>query len=243
MNIRQAKQQEYFEICKNKYHMFNNAHIFFLQNKYYLENNRNFANQCLIACCQNNNWKNMNSIFNDLIILNKSNAQENILLIYNSHVVINALNYMFILCCENKYTKLFDKICQQLSHYFIPSSIVKYCFDNAIKNNYFQILQVMKKYIPDDIYVFPNFHYGYNYYFIEKKEESDFFQFGYNNSNIKKYYDTVYREKQINVIKRKESINKKLFLAWLISNNSPNKNCILYHLPNEISRNIIEQFI
>jgi hypothetical protein len=56
---------------------------------------------------------------------------------------------------------------------------------------------------------------------------------GYNSYQIK-YYELTDQE---------DRFQERLIPLWLISSNSPNKDCILYQLPREISRYIIEQFI
>ena len=42
---------------------------------------------------------------------------------------------------------------------------------------------------------------------------------------------------------REIRLQRQLIPLWLTSSNSPNKNCLLYQLPRDISRYIIQQFI
>jgi hypothetical protein len=67
-----------------------------------------------------------------------------------------------------------------------------------------------------------------------RKDIDESFFYVYFTDYFVRYY--VRTEKQLR-------FQERLLPLWLISSNSPNKNCLLYQLPREISRYIIGQFI
>jgi hypothetical protein len=193
----------------------NGLYLFFFENKCYLINDRPFANKCLVVLCQNNFHQSIHWIFHYLIVLNED--EKKYLEYHYGHSDPPVWYYLLVFCCENKRTiTLFKKLCKKLNYIDnINKFIIEYCFPCALKHNNIPILKSMVKLFPHHIDCYPNFHFGENYY------------------NCKNIHHAL----------KTQHVEKQLFLLWITSSNSPNKNCLLHQLPRDISRYIIEQFV
>jgi hypothetical protein len=211
------KQQEFFNLCKNPnvkkdeliifYHTNNKFHIF----------NQSLANLCLIACCENDNMEQMLWIYITFII----SGPEKEKLFHCKYVRLTMQRYIFVLCCEIGNVNCLQKLTQKMKTCKLKINELKTCYDIALQNNYIEILLMLSKWFSYNIFVFPNFHHHYDFYF----------------------FDNFARNKNICFMKKKQKQRKQLFLLWLTSSNSPNTNCLLYQLPRDISKYIIEQFV
>jgi hypothetical protein len=80
------------------------------------------------------------------------------------------------------------------------------------------------------------------YYYIilsqYTSQEDKYFYNDYKNSVKIKYHWKFHIRSE-----KEARFQERLLPLWLSSNNSPNKNCLLYQLPRDISRYIVEKFI
>jgi hypothetical protein len=221
--IEKKKRQEYFELCKKNDGVFNKTHAYFEKNKYYLEFDQHFANQCLIACIQADNWNDFYDVFTDLIVLyNYCEIQQCLREAHDyqwtgcTYIHDIPLHYILHITCLEGYQSLFQKVCQKI-HKHIPR-VIERCFFIALENKFSKILTNLAKKFPQQVYIVSDFNRETIYYYTRKKEE-------------------------IQKINRKKRQINQMFLLWLISSNSPKQDCIWYQLPHDISRYIIQQFI
>ena len=211
------KQQEFLHLCQQpdvkKYQLIG----------FYLKNcnddhifDLSLIHLCLLACCENDNKEEMLWIY-ETFLSTKPNKYE---IQWNCDTESQMQKYMFILCCSMRNTNCLRKI--KSGVFFILKIVeLESCYHNAIQNNDVEILSLLSKWYPYYIHVFPNFNHQYNYYFIK-----------FDNS-----------KQLINQMRKQEKRKKQLFLLWITSNYSPNKDCFLYQLPREISRYLIQQFV
>ena len=227
-SIKKIKQQEYLKLCKTKDNVFNKTHAYFKENKYYLYSHRDFANQCLIACIQSDNWNDFYHVFDDLIILcndcdvekclkEKHLGQTQRWSGFQDNDYNIPLHYMLYLTCKMEYKHSLQKICQRmkkLGFKCIPS-VIQCCFRVAKYNRFENILIELATYFSKLVHVICDLNGHKFFYYTEIKE------------NIQQI------QRQFN----------QLFMLWLISDNSPKQDSIWFQLPRDISRYIIQQFI
>lgn len=92
-------------------------------------------------------------------------------------------------------------------------------------NNYIEIAQLIQQIQPYMYTILSQYTTQGKYYYID---------YGVNIKYHWKFHIRTLKEAHF---------QERLLPLWLISTNSPNKNCLLYQLPRDISRYIVEQFI
>lgn len=208
------KQQEFLRLCHQPYVEQIEFSMFFNENRQNIPLNCAFMNKCLLACCQNENYTEMYWIYY---------AYHTGLTIppryLNDEIDHQMYSYMMELCCAIGNDFYLKRIRQQI---FWPEKLliptIRRCYNLAFTNKQYHILFILAIYYPNYVHVYSNFNYKFDYYFSATHED-------------------------IQTIEKKEKRKKQLFLLWISSNHSPNKNCLLHQLPNEISRYIIEQLV
>ncbi len=179
------------------------------------DDDNTFANLCLIACCEKKEWSSMFWIYETFIYPHDPEKHNN-----PYHFITDLMYfYMIKLICEDGNVQCLNNLEKKLWWYNESITNIEQYYNMAFKKNHIPILLVLSNWYPKNIYIFHNFHYHYDCFFVASW------------NCMKSMF-------------RQQKRNKQLFLLWLASNqHSPNKQNLLYRLPHHISKYLIQQFV